>query len=498
MKLKIFLFILSGFLFLGCGRKGSDEPVQVAVKPTFFQLPAGGQVQFSADVSGTLDKTVQWSVTGAGSSISTTGLYQAPLAPSTATIQAKSVADPTAVGNGAAQTTQVQKLTGEVLLPDMSQLVIGGYTVRAGITIDLNGDNILDLVAFSESTNTVRFFLGLGTAGKFNHKDISITAPVAVAVADFIPEGSNAFAADAAVACAGPCEPNQPNIALIQGGAFTNYTITYSSNTPGSPGPGLDLSDLGPAALLAAGRFHGDVEARNSDLVAVTADGKLVLFLQNKQVVPVAFDRTAPIQVGTPVQLVVADFNQDSFLDLAVVRGGVSDVLILLGDGTGNFPSQVSVPMPAQPISIGVGDFNGDDIPDLAAAFSSLKSVSYSIGKGDGTFQPPTSIALSSRPEKLVVEDINLDRVVKTDRLKGNAMQDIAVSLPDEKEVYALFTDGTGSMIGSWFYKTDVAPASLLSGFFSGPNSPSGFQSVGLVYINRSENRFYILNNANF
>lgn len=490
MKLKIFLFILSGFLFLGCGRKDSGEAVQVIVKPNFFQLPVGAQVQFSADVSGTLDKSVQWAVNGAGSSISTTGLYQAPLTPSTATIQAKSAADPTAVGNGAAQTTQVQKLIGEKVDTDVDQLFIGGYTVRAGITIDLNGDNILDLVAFSAANNWVSFYLGVGTGGQFNRKNITITKPVAVAVADFIPEGANAFAADAAVACAGPCEPGQPNIALIQGRLLADYLVTYRA--------GLDMSDLGPAALLAAGRFHGDVEARNSDLVAVTADGKLVLFLQNKQVVPVAFDRTAPIQVGTPVQLVVADFNQDSFLDLAVVRGGISDVLILLGDGAGNFPSQVSVPMPAQPTSIGVGDFNGDDIPDLAAAFSSLKSVSYSIGKGDGTFQPPTSIALSSRPDKLVVEDINLDRVVKTTQLKGNAMQDIAVSLPDEKEVYVLFTDGAGSMIGSWFYKTDVAPVSLLSGFFSGPNSPSGFQSVGLAYINRDANQFYILNNANF
>ena len=491
MKSRIFLFIFSGFLFLSCGRKGTDEPVGVVVKPNFFQLPAGGQVQFSADVSGTLDKSVQWEVNGAGSSISTTGLYQASLTPSTATIQAKSTADPTAVGNGAAQTTQVQKLIGEKVDTDVDQLFIGGYTVRAGITIDLNGDNILDLVALSKVNDKVTFYLGVGKGGQFNKSFITITKPVAVAVADFIPEGSDAFAADAAVACAGPCGGiGTSNIALIQGRLLEDYSVAYS--------PGLDLSDLGQAALLAAGRFHGDVAARNSDLVAVMADGTLVLFLQNRQT-PVTFTRTPPIQVGgAPVQLVVADFNQDGFLDLAVVRGGVSDVLILLGDNAGNFPTQISVPMPAQPPSIGVGDFTGDDIPDLAAAFSSLKSVSFSIGKGDGTFQPPTSIALTSRPDKVVVEDINLDRVVKTTQLKGNAMQDIAVSLPDEKEVYALFTDGSGTMIGNWLYKTGVAPVSLLSGFFSGPNSPSGFQSVGLVYIDPDAHQFYILNNANF
>jgi hypothetical protein len=492
----VFLIILSGTLFFACGPRDAKESTAVVVKPNFFQLPMGlGEVQFSAEVSGTLDKSVQWEVNGAGSSISQTGLYRAPLTVTAqpATIQAKSLSDLSAVGNGAVQTTQVQKLAGEDLKVDMDKLVIGGYTIRAGITIDLNGDNILDLIALSKDTNTVRFFLGVGTGGKYNKRDIAMTAPIAVAVADFIPEGSNEFTADAAVACAGPCEPGQSNIALIQGRTQADYTITYRQ--------GLDLSDLGPEkgpVLLAAGPFHGDVQARNSDLVVGTTDGSIVLFLQDRTKDPVTFTRTVPILVGKLNQLVVADFNQDNFLDLALLRESSGEVLILLGDGNGGFPSQIAVPMPATPTSVAVGDFNGDDIPDLAAAFFSLKTISISIGKGDGTFQSATSIAVDSEPQKIIVEDINLDRVVKTDRLKGNSRHDIAVSFPNTKEVFALFGDGEGKMIGNWRFKTGEAPVSLLSGFFSGPNSPSGFQSVGLVYINTQEQRFYILNNANF
>ena len=495
MKLKVFLMILSGFLLWTCGPRDPQEPVQVTVKPNFFQLPAGGQgaeVQFSAEVSGTLDKAVEWSRNGAGS-IAPSGRYRAPLTVTTqpAVITAKSLADPSAIGNGSVETTAVRKWTGEVLKPDMDKLFIGGYTVRSGQTIDLNRDNNLDLIALSKAENTATFFLGLGLGdGKFRvSTSIPVVAPVAVAVADFITEGPDEFAADAAIACAGPCATGQPSIVLIQGKTQENFSVSPNDH-------GLILPLGKSAVLLAAGRFHGGVEAANSDLVVGTADGSILLFLQNRGAT-VTFDPAPPIPVEKPpVQFEVADFNQDTFLDLIVVRESIDDILILLGNGSGVFPSKVTVPMPAQPVSIGVGDFNGDGIPDLAAAFSTLKTVSISIGNGDGTFQAPISIVLFSEPQSIVVEDVNLDRIVGNDRIKGNPRHDIAIAL--QNEILVLFGDGEGKMIGEWRFATGVAPLSLRAGFFAGLGSTQGFQIISLVYINNFTGKFDLINNANF
>lgn len=493
MKRKIFLLILSGFFLWGCGRRETEDPVTVIVKPTFFQVPQGGEVQFSAEVFGTLDKAVQWEVSGADSSITASGLYRAPLTVTTqpAIIRARSVANPAVVGNGSAETTPVNESPGEILLPDMGSLVIGGYTVRQGQTIDLDADNVLDLLAFSRAGNKVAFFLGLGLGdGRFTTMNqvppVTVTEPVAAAVADFITETE--FTADAAVACAAACAPGRANIVLIQGRTQRNFSI--------HPGPDLVLPDGKVPLLLAAGRFHGNAEARNSDLAVGTEDGSIVLFLQNRG--EGTFTPTAPIPVGKPVHFQAADFNQDTFLDLAVVREGVPDVLILLGNGVNGFSSQVSVPMPAQPASIGVGDFNADEIPDLATAFSSLRTVMVSIGQGNGTFQDRSPNVLSSAPESIVVEDVNLDRIQPTPQIKANPRHDIAVSFPDREEIYVLFGDGEGNMIGNWVYKTGVPPRSLRAGFFAGSQSPTGFQTVSLVYINEDADRFFLVNNSNF
>src|SRR5205085_736599 len=78
-----------------------------------------------------------------------------------------------------------------------------------------------------------------------------------------------------------------------------------------------------------------------------------------------------PIATGSgPFSIAVGDFNGDGKQDLATANGGSGDVTVLLGDGSGGF-----VPGPASPIpagdaarSVAVGDFNGDGKQDLVVA----------------------------------------------------------------------------------------------------------------------------------
>src|SRR5579884_1033460 len=138
----VFIFILS--IFLGCGRSSSQDPIAVTINPSFFKLPSGGQVQLSADVSGTLNKGVTWDVNGPlGSSVSSQGLFHAPLnaGGKSATVRAVSQADPNTFGTASISMTSVSKLASDKVVPAGSDtMIVGGYTVRAGQTIDLRSE----------------------------------------------------------------------------------------------------------------------------------------------------------------------------------------------------------------------------------------------------------------------------------------------------------------------------------------------------------------------
>lgn len=473
-KQLVFLFIFT--TFLGCGRRESDEAVAVRVIPTFFKIPSGGEVQLSADVSGTLNKGVTWEVTGPpGTSISSGGLFRAPLnaGGQTATVRAVSQDDPSIFGNAAVSMTTFSKQSSDAFVPAGSEVIIvGGYTVRAGQTIDLNGDNVLDLVSASDSGNRVALYLGIGNGLFRRQAQISVSGPSAVTMGDFV--NSRDFVADLAVA-----SRSEKAVKIISGKAGS-----ASSPFPVSdPIPTLSLPEGTPSAL-AAGRFHGDVESRNSDLVVGTEEGSIILFLQDRSTG--SFTSRPAIAVGGKVtQLVPADFNGDDLLDLAVLREGAAEVLIFLGDGNGALSGPVATSFPSVPTSLAVGDFNEDEINDLAAAHPSSSQISVSLGAGDGTFQTPLFTSVESAPTSISVADFNL----------GGAA-DIAVALRDSKAVLLLFGDGTGNLIGHFRYDTGVPPLSLVPGFFTSFQTSQGFQSVGLIYISSTENRFHLLNNV--
>ena len=76
---------------------GLNPPVTVSLTPSTASLTPSQLQQFTATVSGTANQTVNWSLTPAIGTLSTTGLYSAPAVATaqTVTVTAKSVADPT-------------------------------------------------------------------------------------------------------------------------------------------------------------------------------------------------------------------------------------------------------------------------------------------------------------------------------------------------------------------------------------------------------------------
>jgi hypothetical protein len=149
---------------------------------------------------------------------------------------------------------------------------------------------------------------------------------------------------------------------------------TFTS-APGSPYQG----PMGDASVVLAD-FNGD-----GNLDAATGD------LEHDSAAVMLGNGTGALQLLATyptgqytVQIVSADFNGDGNLDLATANRGTfpadqngppftSSVSVLLCDGTGHFPTAISVPMGSgqaakAPTGIAVGDFDRDGLPDLATS----------------------------------------------------------------------------------------------------------------------------------
>ena len=166
---------------------------------------------------------------------------------------------------------------------------------------------------------------------------------------------------------------------------------------------------------VAAGDFEGDgkvdlavvdteITSQSVDILRGNGDGTF------QAPVPYRFDG----QAYGPI--VVADFNHDGKLDLAVT---VQDTLlsfpdyvaVLLGNGDGTFqePSSRYPTGGVNASDLVFGDFNGDGNLDFAVPTTQTKTVSILLGNGDGTFQAPSDYSAGFSPFGLAVGDFNHD-----------------------------------------------------------------------------------------
>jgi hypothetical protein len=153
---------------------------------------------------------------------------------------------------------------------------------------------------------------------------------------------------------------------------------------------------------------------------------------------PASFAAPVPYTVGgSPYSPVVADFNGDGKLDLAVANSGDGTVSVLLGNGDGTF--QAAAPpytVGTTPVSIAVGDFNHDGCPDLAVANLNSSNVSVLLNKcdGSGTFNAAVPYTITgSAPRSIAAGDFNHD-----------GYPDLAVA-DNNGSVWVLLNDGTAS-----------------------------------------------------
>jgi FG-GAP-like repeat/Bacterial Ig-like domain (group 3) len=217
------------------------------------------------------------------------------------------------------------------------------------------------------------------------------------------------------------------------------------SPTPFSP---IDIYALGlfGSDAIGVGDFNGD---GNPDLVIVdldTAGDVLVLLGDGKGNFSPA--PGSPTHTGQAAKgVAVADFNMDGHLDVAITYGTANQVGILLGDGMGRLSPDPKGPFPTgdYPLAIVPGDFNGDGKPDLAVVNWSQGTMSVLLGDGTGGFVPgpDTNIAPDYiSVESLAVGDMDGDGILDLVLPGGNKSAGLAVLLGDGKGGFEVSASG--------------------------------------------------------
>ncbi|CAF3966308.1 unnamed protein product [Adineta steineri] len=188
-----------------------------------------------------------------------------------------------------------------------------------------------------------------------------------------------------------------------------------------------------------------------------------------------------------PVSITVADCNKDNYLDIIVVNQISKNIGVFLGDGNGNFEAQrtsfVGGGSNIYPVYIAVGDFNGDSLSDIVLSYESQQVIAVMFGYPNGAFGGRMKFTMESNVDSfpLIVSDFN-----------GDGHLDIAVGQGDLYGLNVLVGNGNGNFevqtILSTQYYTFIPSLSV------GDFNSDGYQDI--IAIGDYSSSLYILLNT--
>jgi hypothetical protein len=258
--------------------------------------------------------------------------------------------------------------------PSVNYPMLG--TMPTAIAIgDLDGDGYLDMVTVNSTgvgVASVRLGLGDGTFGDPVAYAINLKGLYDVELIDMDGDGS----LDIVTAGKTNIKPLKNSVAVL----LNNGDGTFS-------GPSITATNMkGTLALLSTGDVDGDGAAdvligTKNQLMVLTNDGSGNLSTS-----------TPLISGGKKIRSVsLTDVNGDDALDILALSYKADSVSVFLNDGSGGFTSTPTGTYTTgkagkDPTSMVLADFNTDGILDVAVSNSKHNAISVLLGAGDGSF----------------------------------------------------------------------------------------------------------------
>lgn len=243
---------------------------------------------------------------------------------------------------------------------------------------DFNGDGFQDLAVDTGTGNDLYVYLGNGD-GTFQSPKITagIGEPVAeydsVWVGDFNGDGNEDLLELTSVA-----EPNTFQLTLFLGNGDGTFQTT------GIPETTVQINE-DESFLYVVGDFNGD----HIDDLATSDGSNIQIFLGSSSGV---FDSTTNYSLGSATEVedvVTGDFRGNGMLDLALSIYDEStntyQLFMLLGNGDGTFQTPVAYLESGGVGGLATGYFNNDGFLDLAVLTGD--GLGLVLGNGDGTLQ---------------------------------------------------------------------------------------------------------------
>jgi hypothetical protein len=224
-----------------------------------------------------------------------------------------------------------------------------------------------------------------------------------------------------------------------------NGNFTVAPNSPIKLGTNETLpTAIASKILRATDATH---LAQPGDLVIANSGSNTVSVLLGSQNFDGTFTEApgSPFAVGAqPSAVVIADFNGDGNLDIAVANQGDNTISIFSGDSLGNFVPFSKSPfvLPANdkgPIAMVNAQFDNSGKPEIAVLNAASQTIAIFQASGDSTFDGTfaqlsgSPLATGSNPVAFAAGDLNAD-----------GFADFAIVNQSSNAVTILLNDGTG------------------------------------------------------
>ena len=325
---------------------------------------------------------------------------------------------------------------------------------------DFNNDNRLDVVYYSSAYNGIFVALGLGDGNFQEERKFTPLGNLAV-----VEMTHGNFNEDnyLDLVTMGDFERYIAVLIGIGDGTFRLQTIFYSEFV------------IHPMAV-AASDLNGD--NRSDIIVLSSSDDHVAVLLGNGD--GTFRDHMALFGgcCNSLYSIAIGDFNNDNYVDIAVINRFLRNLVVYLGHNNGSFEAMIasSTGGALDPESIVIGDFNSDNFLDVAVSYQVRTDIGILLGYGNGSFGK--SLKLLEKTFKIVsypmvVVDFNGDRHL-----------DIVFYRYYPSGVDILLGDGKGHFQRQSIYRVpnDDYNAELLTGDFNG----DGYQDVISAVTNPS------------